>query len=168
MVKKSEVYEDAEVRQGVSPFVAMSRRDITDTLLCGAGVGVFVASLYLLLNHFVFSAVLCRAQSGANCTDAPQYAMIVAAVIGAIAGLVALARARVYRPLFIVLFATIALWAANLPIDSYAWYGVLCILLALYALAYLLFAWLARIRSFLLAGVIGIVVLIIVRLVAVA
>lgn len=168
MSNKSEVYEDAEVTQGVSPFVSMSRRDVIDTVLCGAGVGLFVAVLYLLLDTFVFGAVLCRAQSAGNCDDAPQYAMIVAAVIGAIAGLVVLARARIYRPLFVVLFATLSVWAANLPIGQYAWYAIMLVLLVLYAIAYLLFAWFARMRSFILAGVIGIVILIIVRLVATA
>ena len=160
------IYEDAEVTEGVSPFVSMSKRDILDVVLCGAGVGLFVAVLYLLLNNFVFSAVLCRPQDLSNCTNAPGYAMIVATVIGAIAGLVALARARVYRPLFIVLFATIGLWAGNILVDTFAWYLVVPVLVALYALAYLLFAWLARMRSFLFAAVLGIVVIVIIRLVA--
>jgi hypothetical protein len=150
------------------PFISMSRRDVIDTLVCGAGVGLLIAVLYLLLNSFVFGAVLCRAQSSANCANAPHYAMIVAMVIGAIAGLVALARVRVYRPLFIVLFAAVSLWAANLLLSGYAWYGVIGVLLGLNAIAYLLFAWLARIRSFILASIIGIIVLVVVRLISAA
>ena len=167
-MSKPDIYDDVEVTQGVSPFISMSRRDVIDTLLCGAGVGLFVGILYLLLNTFVFGAVLCRAQQAADCTQAPQYAMIVATVIGAIGGLVALARVRVYRPLFVVRFATISLWASNLLISSYAWYWVLFVLVGLYAVAYMLFAWLARIRSFVLAGIVSIVVLVLVRLVATA
>ncbi len=165
-MSKREIYDDVEVTDGVSPFMSVSRRDILDTLLCGAGVGLFVSVLYLLLNSFVFGSVLCRPQHAADCAQAPQYAMIVAAVIGAIAGLVALARVRVYRPLFVVLFATVSLWAANLIVADYAWYWIVVILVGLYAVAYLLFMWFARIRSFILAGVIGIVVLVIVRLIA--
>jgi len=167
-VSKHEIYDDVEVTQGVSPFISMSRRDVIDTLLCGAGVGLFVGILYLLLNTFVFGAVLCRAQQATSCAQAPQYAMIVATVIGAIAGLVALARVRVYRPLFVVLFATISLWAGNLLITDYAWYWVLLVLIGLYAVAYMLYAWLARIRSFVLAGILGIVILVLIRLVATA
>jgi len=167
-VAKPVVYEDVEVTQGVSPFISMSRRDVIDVLLCGAGVGLFIGILYVLLDNFVFGAVLCRAQQAADCAQAPQYAMIVATVIGAIAGLVALARARVYRPLFVVLFATISLWIGNVLVADYAWYWTLLILLALYAIAYLLFAWLARLRSFVLAAIVAIVVLVIVRLVATA
>ena len=165
---KQPIYEDVEVTQGVSPFISMSRRDVIDVLLCGAGVGLFIGILYVLLDNFVFGAVLCRAQQAADCAQAPQYAMIVATVIGAIAGLVALARARVYRPLFVVLFATISLWIGNVLVADYAWYWTLLILLALYAIAYLLFAWLARLRSFVLAAIVAIVVLVIVRLVATA
>ncbi|MEO5949715.1 MAG: hypothetical protein ABIP74_04895 [Candidatus Saccharimonas sp.] len=163
---KREVYEDIEVTQGVSPFISMSRRDIIDVLVCGAGVGLFIGILYLLLDNFVFGAVLCHSQEASDCTQAPQYAMIVATVIGAIAGLVALARARVYRPLFVVLFATICLWIANVLVAGYAWYWTLVTLFFLYAIAYLLFAWLARLRSFVLASVVAIVVLVVVRLVA--
>lgn len=163
-----EIYDDVEVTQGVSPLISMSRRDVIDTLLCGAGVGLFVGILYLLLDTFVFGAVLCRAQQAANCAQAPQYAMIVATVIGAIAGLVALARVRVYRPLFVVLFATISLWASNLLVADYAWYWAIIILVGLYAVAYMLYAWLARIRSFVLAGILGIVILVLIRLVATA
>lgn len=165
---KSVVYEDVEVNQGVSPFVSMSRRDVRDILLCGASVGLFVGILYALLDNFVFGAVLCRAQQSADCSQAPQYAMIVATVIGAIGGLVALARVRVYRPLFVVLFATICLWLGNVLVAGVAWYWTLVVLTVLYTIAYLLFAWLARLRSFVLAAVVAIVVLVIVRLVATA
>lgn len=165
-MSKADVYEDVEVTQGVLPFIGMSGRDVRDILLSGAGVGAFVAALYLLLNNFVFSAVLCRPQQDTQCADAPQYAMIVATVIGAIAGLVTLARVRAYRPLFIVLFATIAIWFGGIPVASYAWYWILLVLLGLYAVAYLLFAWLARLRSFLLATIVSILVLVLVRLVA--
>jgi hypothetical protein len=121
--------------------------------------------MYLLLDTFVFSAVLCRPQQADQCLQAPEYAMVVAAVIGAIAGLVTLARVRIYRPLFVVLCATIGLWIASLPIIAYEWYWLLLVLTVLYALAYMLFAWLARIRSFVLALIVAIVVLVIVRLV---
>lgn len=167
-MSKRDVYEDVEVTQGVSPFVSMSRRDVIDTLLCGMGVGLFVAVLYILLDNFVFSAVLCRPQNMTGCAEAPNYAMIVATVIGAIAGLVTLARLRVYRPLFIVLFATISLWVANVLVADREWYWVTLILAVLYLLAYLAFAWLARVRSFLLAAVLAVVVLVLVRFVAVA
>lgn len=165
-MSKREIYDDVEVTDGVSPFMSVSRRDVIDTILCGGGVGIFVSVLYLLLNSFVFGAVLCRPQHAADCAQAPQYAMIVAAVIGAIAGLVSLARVRVYRPLFVVLFATVSMWAANLIVSHYSWYWMIVILAVLYAVSYLLFMWLARIRSFILAGVVGVVVLVIVRLVA--
>ncbi len=167
-MSKAIVYDDVEVSEGVLPFVGMSKRDVIDTLLCGAGVGIFVGVLYLLLDTFVFSAVLCRPQNAMNCAQGPAYAMIVATVIGAIAGLVALARVRIYRPLFIVLFATVSLWVGGVTVSGVAWYVALITLCILYALAYLLFAWLARIRSFILASVLGIIILVLVRLAVIA
>ena len=105
-MSESVVYDESAVEVPVSPFVAMTSGEIIRTVLCGMGVGLLTALVMFLMNKFVFGAVLCRAQSMADCSQAPTYAMIVAMVIGAIAGLVALARLRVYRPLLIVLAAT--------------------------------------------------------------
>ena len=167
-MSEQDVYDEVEVSEGVAPYIGMTRRDLVSTLLCGAGVGLLVGILYTLLSTLVFGAVLCRPQHVEQCTQAPQYAMIVAAIIGAIVGLVALARVRIYRPLFVVLFSTVCLWSAQQLIGAYPWYWASLILLALYAIAYALFTWLARIRSFVVATIFAALVLVLVRFVATA
>lgn len=157
------VYEnDAEPR--VSPLVSMSLGDLVRTLLCGLGVGLIVALVYFLMNKFVFGAVLCRPQSAGNCSDAPMYAYIVAIVVGSIAGLVALVRMRTYRPLIAVIATAIALWGIYSAITNAAWYWALLATMVLFALSYALFVWIARIRSFILAIIVTIVLVIIIRL----
>lgn len=165
-MSKRAVYEDVEVTAGISPVVPMPLNEVLRIVLIGVGVGAAVAVLYALLDSFVFSAVLCRPQYAGECAQAPDYAMIVAMVIGAIGGLVALARARVYRPLLIVITATITLWLGSGLVAGFAWYWTMLILAILYAIAYVLFAWIARIRSFVLAVIASVVAAVLVRWIA--
>ena len=157
-MKQEPVYDAPAVEVPVSPLVTMSSGELIRTILTGIGVGILSAVLMVLMNKFIFGAVLCRPQSVTDCSQAPTYAMIVAMVIGAIAGLVSLARMRVYRPLLIVLAATIALWGLNTVMASVAWYWVLLMAALLFGLVYGLFAWIARIRNFIMAVVVTVVV----------
>ena len=79
-----------------------------------------------------------------------------------------LARFRVYRPLLVVLTATVALWDLGTTILPMAWYWALLVGAVLFALAYTLFAWVSRIRNFILAVVVAVVMVVIVRFVLVA
>jgi len=167
-VKKESVYDETMTTTAISPFVAMTPGELVKVLLYGIGVGVVTAAAVLLLNQFVFGAVLCRPQSVAECSQAPNYAMIVGSIVGAIAGLVMLARLRVYRPLLVVLAATIALWGMHGIVASTAWYWVVAIFAVLFGLSYALFAWIARIRNFVMALVVTIVVVVVVRFLLVA
>ena len=83
-------------------------------------------------------------------------------------GLVTLARMRVYRPLLVVLAATVALWGLESSIASLPWYWGLLAVVVFFALAYGLFSWLARIRNFIMAVVITVVVVVVIRLLLVA
>lgn len=165
----SPVYAEArDTDIKVSPFVGMSVRELLTTILVGAGAGLIAAAITILMNKFVFAAVLCRADSAADCANAPMYSMIVGLVIGSIAGLVALAQLRVYRPLLIVVATVVALWGFQTLISGMAWYWALAVMMLLVGLSYGLFAWIARIRSFLLAAVVAVVLVVIVRLLLVS
>lgn len=152
----------------VSPIVSMPGRELMATIAVGVGVGLLVALVSYLMNTFVFGVVLCRPQSSAECSQAPHYAAIVAMIVGAIAGVVALARLRVYRPLLIVIAATIALWGVSAMFSGLAWYWFVAILAVIFGLAYGLFSWASRLRSFILAIVVVIVLIVAIRYVLVA
>jgi hypothetical protein len=64
----------------------------------------------------------------------------------------------------IVIAATIALWGINTLTASMAWYFALPVIMIMFGLVYGLFAWIARIRSFILAIVVTVVLVVIVRL----
>ena len=162
-MKRDSVYDETAVAVPVSPFVSMSIGELLRTIVCGIGVGLVVAVALFLLNKFIFGAVLCRPQSMADCSQAPTYAMIVAMVLGAIGGLLALARMRLYRPLLVVLAATIALWGINSLVSGRVWYWAVLAVMVIFGLAYGLFAWIARIRNFVMALVVTIIAIVIVR-----
>lgn len=150
------------------PFVGMTRREFIGVLISGAVAGLAAFVLYALLNKFVFGAVLCRAESTGDCAQAPTYSMIVAIIISTIAGVAGLARLRVYRPLLIGLASAIALWGLHKIAAGYAWYVALPAFVALFALAYAAFAWVARLRNFILTLVVTVVLVVLVRWVLVA
>jgi hypothetical protein len=102
-----------------------------------------------------------------DCSDAPKYAMIVSMVIGSLGGLIALVQIRIYRPLLAVLAVAVSLWGFNVLLAGIdTWLGI-ALLSLLFGAAYLLFVWIARIRSFILAVITSIVVMVIIRLVLV-
>lgn len=147
----------------ISPIIATDRREVISSAVVGLAAGVVTTGAYLLLEKFVFHAVMCRTDTAANCADAPTYAMVVAIVIGGLAGLVALVQTRVYRPLLVVLATAAALWGFATLIGGFAWYWALLVCGLLFAAVYLLFTWLARIRAFPIAAIVTIVAIIIIR-----
>jgi len=155
--------EAEEVRR-VSPVVNSRRGELVRTLLAGVGVGVVVSLLVYLLEQFVFAPLLCGQNGSGSCVNVTAYSSAVAMLVGALAGLVSMTTLQVYRPLLIVLAATISLWGYYTLVVGMTWYWMLLVAAILFGLAYALFAWLARIRSFIVALVIVIVMVVLVRL----
>ena len=151
-----------------SPFVTMTFRELVVTALWGVAVGLITAFVYILLYKFVFSAVLCRPQSTGTCSQAPNYAATVALVIGLVAGVASLARLRVYRPLLVVVAALVSLWGLQTDVVGMPWYWAILATAVLFGFAYAVYAWLARIRNFILALVVIVVVVVFVRWMLVA
>lgn len=147
----------------VSPIIPTRGRETATILGVGAIVGAIVAAAYISLEKYVFSAVLCREGADSTCSQAPEYAMIVAMIIGAIVGLLALVQARVFRPLLVVLSAIVSLWGITTLTADFAWYWQALIIVGFFAVTYLLYAWVARVRSFLIAMIVSIVLMVAMR-----
>ncbi|PID32446.1 hypothetical protein CR970_00480 [Candidatus Saccharibacteria bacterium] len=158
----------AEETTKISPFVPVYARDLVGVALAGMGIGLFVSVAYVMLRRFVFSAVMCRDGASINCGLAPDYAMSVALILGAIAGLIALVQLRVYRPLLVVLGAVISLWGLSVLVINLPWYWAMVLLALLFGAVYMLFMWIARIRSFAVAVVLTIMLIVAIRFVLVA
>ena len=146
-----------------SNLVPMTWRELARIGAIGAVIGALSVGLYVLFHAYIFQAVLCRDQANTACGQAATYAAITTAFIASFVAVVVLAHIRVYRPLLIILAAILALWGILSIVAVLPWYWALAGMIAVGALAYSLFAWIARIRSFILSAVVAIVIAVIIR-----
>lgn len=146
-----------------SNLVPMTWRELARIGAIGAVIGALSVGLYVLFHTYIFQAVLCRDQANTACGQAATYAAITTAFIASFVAVVVLAHIRVYRPLLIILAAILALWGIQSIVAVLPWHWALAGMIAVGALAYSLFAWIARIRSFILSAVVAIVIAVIIR-----
>lgn len=147
------------------PFVTMPTSDMVRAFLVGLVVGLVSVGLFYALDHFIFGAALCR-EGVQGCSAAPTYSAIIATIVGVIVGIIALAKVGIYRPLPVAIAAGVAMWGMyGLLSANIVWYWGLLVGMILFGLAYLLFAWLARIRSFVVSLIVLAVVVVLIRLV---
>lgn len=163
-MKREAAVNDPAITTKIDPLVPMTGRELVSVILSGLAIGVVTWILYYLLNTYIFSAVLCRPQAPADCSNAPSYAMTVSIIIASIAGLALLARMRVYRPLLVVLASAVSLWGFQHLTNGMQWYGALPVIALLFGFSYGLYTWLGRLRSFILAIVVTVVMVVAVRL----
>ncbi len=151
-------------------FMTTTRRDMLRVFVIGAITGLLAAAFYMLIDSYVLSAKFCAGpgSSAAGCANRETYIGAFALVISALVAVIALVRARVYRPLLVAILAVASLWGvmqllAELP---RGWMFTASIVLA--ALAYTAFTWLLLIRKFLIALIVGIIVVVLLRIVLMA
>lgn len=154
----------AENHERIDPIVPMFNYELLTIAGVGAAVGLIVSGAAYALDRYVFQALMCQGEA-AGCEEAPTYAMIVAMVIGALLGLVALVQARVYRPLLVVLAATLGLWGFDKLTADISWYWGLLVAVVLFSLSYVLFSWVARVRAFMVAIILSGVVVVAMQLI---
>ena len=127
--------------------------------LIGAVIGLLTWMLAYGLQRYVLATLFC--DNDTICQSSIDYAGAISIVVTAVIAVVVLVRSLVYRPLLIVLAATVSLWGIT------SWLSGLSILeqagwiALLFALAYSAYAWLARVRNV-------VVMLILVALLAIA
>lgn len=147
-----------------SSLIAITRRQFVQVLIVGALTGLVAWGAAFVLDQYLYQLIMCR-DAAIRCTSSVDYARVTAMLLAAIFALFSLVRLQVFRPLLVVLAVTISLWGVLALTVSLPWYGAMIAMAAIYALGYLLFTWLVRIRSFILAAVISIVLVVVLRLV---
>jgi len=130
-----------------TPFVSVTLQQLAFVLFTGIIVGALVWGLTRVFSLYITSPLLCG--DGELCDSALRYGELAAVATASGLGLFGLVRLRVYRPLLIVLASAVTAWgvvgyAGNL----FPWYGVLLTSVLAFAVCYLVYAWLTRIRSF--------------------
>lgn len=145
-------------------FVAMNMKKLVFIIICGAIAGLVTWGLSILLDTYIYKAILCNGDAAVQCASSYQYAITTATIIGAAVGLFGLVRLHVFRPLLIVIAAFIALWGLLALIRPFAWYTEMITVVGLYAFAFGLFGWLARIKLFYIALIAVIIIAVVTRL----
>lgn len=140
----------------------MEIKNLIEAGFTGLMVGLIVWGLGSLVDQFVLQPLFCA--DNAQCETTP-YALAIGSVAGAGIGLFGLVKFRLLRPLLVVAAAAVALWNLPLQIAELPLYGLVIASALLYAGMYMLFAWLARLRSIYIVLGLFVIVIIGVRLI---
>jgi hypothetical protein len=135
--------------------------------LSGAALGVITLVLAWLIGSFVLDPLLCRVPEQLDaCGKSGDVAGNIASVIAAVGGIFILIRLRVLRTLLIAFAVIVSFWGIHALIANLPWGEAAAWMAGVYALGYVLFAWLFRIRSIIIACIAAIIAVLIIRLVA--
>ncbi|GEM_PF-6646044 len=135
-------------------------------VLLGAALGVVWLVLSWLLSAYVIDVLVCRSGTLAACGRSEEVAGNIAAVIVAVIGVGALIRLYVQRAFGVAVAVLASFWGLSALIDGLRWFESVAWLASLYALAYLLFANIFRIRSLFAAIILAALAVLLVRWVA--
>lgn len=145
------------------PFADVSSRQMVQVGIISITGGMLLWLLAYALSQFVFKG-FCAPDVGV-CVEANQYSSGVASVvIGAII-LFGFVKLAIFRPLLVVIAATVSLWGLGSYLTSFSMPAALLISGLLYGVAFLTFTWLARIKVFWLSLLSIVVLVIVIRLI---
>ena len=132
-------------------IVPMEIGDFITVVILGGLVGLVVWGLGILMNTYIFEGYFCAEEAGRQCESAENYAAVAAGIIASLVALAGLIRLRVYRPLLVLLASMISAWGIVQMSWNLTWFTGLLVAIVLYALAFGVFSWLARVREFWIA-----------------
>lgn len=148
-------------------LIDLNQQAILQVALLGAGLGLFSWVVTMLVRQIIFVPLFCGDPANGACVEATGGAGVVALIITAIVGLLGLVRLAIYRPLLVSLATAISLWSLGSWISGMFWLEAIAWSVILYALSYVLFTWLVRPRSFVLAVGLTVAVVLLARIFAV-
>lgn len=158
--------DQSDLSEKTPSFIELSPQSLLQVALLGAGLGVLYWLLTLLVRQIVFVPLFCGDPTNTMCVGATGSAGVVALLLASIVGLLGLVRLAIYRPLLIALAAAVSLWGLSGWTANMFWLEALASSVVLFALCYVIFTWLVRPRSFALAGVLVVVMVILARIAA--
>ncbi|MFZ2836561.1 MAG: hypothetical protein WAZ21_04535 [Candidatus Saccharimonadales bacterium] len=156
------------VNQPRPKFAEMTIRMVVQVAILGAILGAIAWLVAVAISNFVIDPLFCKADGGnfSVCAQGGLLASNIASLLVGGLAVVALLRLGIFRPLLIALAVVITLWGLGPWMGALAWYESLAWTVVLYAVAYLTFSWLARIRIFWIALLATVVVIVATRLIS--
>ena len=134
--------------------------------LIGAALGALTWLVSWALGSFVVDPLLCRDMTLQACGRSGMVAGNLAVVVTAVVGAVTLIRLHVRHALWVVVAVVFSFWGLGGLIEPFAWSEAIAWMAGLYALGYVLFAWILRLRSTFIAMILVIAVALLFRWVA--
>lgn len=163
--------KQAEVVDGAPFFIAATAQEVVPVAFIGLIIGLLAPLVGGLLATYFIEPVFCSsADAFSICATGGNFAFNISTILLAVVAIVILARLRVYRPLLIAVATAAALWGLKKYLDGlqpnifeyYIWFGIL------YALSYLVFFWLLRIRNFAISAVAVLITIVLTQWVLIA
>lgn len=154
-----------ETQQEQTTLIDMNIQQFLRVVLIGAVTGAVVWGLTLLLDTYVLQGIVCKGAGSAQCASSFEYAGISASILAGGLGLLGLVRIRVFRALLVVIAVMVSLWGIGSLLREWDWPVALAVSVVFYAAAYGLFAWIARLRSFIMTLVIVVILIVAIRFV---
>ena len=148
-------------------FATLSIVQFIQVVVIGLVVGAFSWIFAEVLGMYVLKSAACTADAFV-CAASSQPAVIVGSLLAAIVGLVGLVKLQVFRPLLIVIAATLSLWGMIGELTALAWYWSLAVTILLNVVAYATFMWIVRIRLFWLVLLLVVILVVALRLIITA
>lgn len=122
-----------------------SRYSFWVALLIGLVVGVLYWCFAALIERYVIDPLYCQSQINASvCMNDVSISGRIATILAGLAGIVAMVRFSMARPLLIALASGFVLWDLANWIDGFGWIEAVAWSALIYGLSYLSFSWINR------------------------
>ncbi len=138
---------------------------VTRLIAVGLVTGVVGWLLYWLLANYFVSPIFCSTTDTFGlCKNGGTIAWISAHVVASVLAVIALAQLAVYRPLLVVIAALASLWSAHSWLGVLPWWQGLIAQGILFAIAFAVFGWIARVANFWLTVIVIVVLVVVARI----
>lgn len=148
-------------QQGIAESTTMWAR----TIILGAITGLVFWLLAVIIGRYIIDPVACgNSFNAALCMDSAPLSGNIAAILAGVIGLISMVRIGTARPIIVAIASAALLWNLGTWVDGLSWTEAAVWSIALYAVAYALFAWITRYASLWAAISISFVIVLIVRI----
>lgn len=154
------------VREDTYPQPISMSFSLWQIVLTGASVGALYFLLTYLIGHYVIESLYCGSNlNSANCSNSIGIAGNIATILAGTIGLGVMISLRVVRPIIVAVSTALLLWGLSVWTAGLDWGEVVLWSTALYAVSYVLFAWICRYNQTMPIIIVAILISVIARIV---
>jgi hypothetical protein len=144
-----------------SQIIDMRPDVLVRVALLGLGLGAVTWVVSFLMSKFATGPMFCP--GGGTCEAGDAIAGNVTLVLASVVGMLVLVRQGVYRPMLIVIAAALTLWNIGGWLSGIVWYEAIGWSALIYMVTYVAYAWLVRLKNFVIVLVVLAALIIFVR-----